>query len=140
MRRLVLAPVLAAALALAGCATGQTWQVVGVYTDPSLPGALTPDAAGRANVTVRGDTFEGTTGCAEVEGSFEETEEQVAMREVAVGQLGACTGGVRRTHDQLAGLFVEGAEFSVRRLSEYEVLLTSTADALDPPSVRLMLL
>ena len=49
-------------LVACGAPAGDTWQVVAVYTDPSLPGDLPPDAAGRAAVTVTGDAFEGFTG------------------------------------------------------------------------------
>ena len=41
-------------------------------------------------------------------------------------------------HDQITGLLSEGAVFNLRRLSEYEVLLTLRSDAFDPPSVRMM--
>ena len=46
-----LAPLAAAcalALGAAACSSPQTWQVVGVSTDPGLPSALPADAAGAA--------------------------------------------------------------------------------------------
>ena len=46
MKKLAPLVALGALAALSGCSLqAPTWQVVGVYTDPSLPGALPADAA-----------------------------------------------------------------------------------------------
>jgi len=126
-------------LVACGAPAGDTWQVVAVYTDPSLPGDLPPDAAGRAAVTVTGDAFEGFTGCALVSGSFSRGPEELSLIDVSVSPApDTCTPGARHVHDQITGLLSEGAVFNLRRLSEYEVLLTLRSDAFDPPSVRMM--
>lgn len=132
-------------LALAGCAGGQTWQVVGVYTDPELPGDLPADAAGAVNFGVRGSHFKGSTGCADVSGTYTEADGRVELSDVKVADPGACGGGARHTHDQLAGLLVDGASYTLKRLSDYEVVLTAGGEgdddpAADRPAIRLMLL
>lgn len=138
MRRAV-ALALPLALAACGAPSGDTWQVVAVYTDPSLPGDLPPEAAGRAAVTVSGDEFEGFTGCAPFSGSLSRGPEELSLIDVSVSPApDTCTPGARHVHDQLAGLLGEGAVFGLRRLSEYEVLLTLRVDQLDAPSVRMM--
>lgn len=75
MKRAVqLAVIAALSCGLSGCGGffgPGTWQVVGVYTDASLPGELPADAAGKANFQIRGNTIRGTTPCAAVEGSLD---------------------------------------------------------------------
>ena len=58
------APLLAAC-ALSACASPDTWQVVGIATEPGLPTSV----AGTSNFQLRGDHLRGATPCAEVEGS-----------------------------------------------------------------------
>lgn len=137
-----LAAVLTTALALASCAAPTpTWQVMAIYTDPALPGALPRDAAGKANVAVRGDTLRGTTPCAQVEGTIARDDATVTLTTITIGEPEQCAGGSRHTHDQLVDLLSEGAVFSVRELSDTERLLTlAGTDAFDPPSIRLMAL
>lgn len=134
-RWLVLLP----ALALVGCASTQTWQVVAVYTAPDLPGDVPADAAGRVNFAVDGTTFTGSTGCADVAGEFAQDGDTVTLETITVGDVGECTGGTRHIHEQLVPLLTQGATFTRRDLSEYEVMLTGD-NTVDPPSIRLMLL
>lgn len=131
---------LAAAAALGGCAREETWQVVAVYTDPDTPGALPADAAGAVNVAVDGASFSGSTGCGEMRGNYTLDEGELTVTDVDVPGAGGCSGGARRTHDQLAGILHDGARFTVRELSDYEVVLTADVDSVEPPAVRLMLL
>lgn len=143
MKRLAVAAALLP-FTLAGCASGQTWQVVGLYTDPALPGDLPADVAGAVNFDVRDSRFAGETGCAAISGEFTDVEGGIEFTNVEVAGPGDCSGGARHTHEQLAGLMVDGAAFDVRRMSEYEVLLTQRTDAhepgSEPKSIRLMLL
>lgn len=133
-------PVIATALVLSACAREETWQVVAVYTDPDTPGALPVDAAGAVNVAVDGSSFHGTTGCAEMSGTYAIDKGVLTVTDVDMPDAGGCVGGARRTHDQLAGLLSPGARFDVHQLSDYEVVLTAVVEAIEPPSLRLMLL
>lgn len=153
MKRAVqLAVIIALSCGLSGCGGffgTSTWQIVGVYTDASLPGELPADAAGKANFQIRGNTIRGTTPCAAVEGSLDTNtkndSDQVTLHTVTVEQPpepDACVGGSRHVHDQLTQLLTPGAQFRIIRPSETERLLVSMADEprADPPSIRVMLL
>lgn len=130
------------AAALSGCASGQTWQVVEVYTDPSVPGAL-PD---RATFRVRGSTFEGTTPCARVEGSFSLNDATLTLTTAHQTPLpndaDTCVGAGRYTHNQLMSVATEGAVFEVKETSASERLLVLSGHdegaVLDPPSIRVL--
>lgn len=147
-----LAVIVALSCGLSGCGgffSPGTWQVVGVYTDASLPGELPADAAGKANFQIRGNTIRGTTPCAAVEGTLEKDTQndadQVTLHTVTLEppqEPGACAGGSRHVHDQLTQLLTPGAQFRIIRPSETERLLISAADEprADPPSIRVMLL
>ncbi|QYH19251.1 hypothetical protein JKI95_08635 [Corynebacterium aquatimens] len=126
-----------------------------VYTNPGVPGDLPLDAAGKANVQVNDNQFEGTTPCAQVSGQLSREDapsgDSASPTDLPTVTLTSvdlaapddtCIGGARYTHDQLASLLVPGATFSVRELSDTERLLVTVPDAaapqLDPPSIRLM--
>ena len=134
MRRRALAALLAAA-ALTGCSAGETWQVVEVYTDPTLPGAL-PE---RATVRVEGSTFEGATPCAKLEGSFSLDDALLTLHALThETPADSCVGAARYTHNQVMAVAKQGAVFEVRETSPSEKLLVSTEDRLDPPSIRVL--
>lgn len=145
-----LAP-LAAACALtlgaAACSPPQTWQVVGISTDPGLPSSLPADAAGAANFRLRGDRLKGATPCATVDAKASLDDATLTLESVELGPTDdACTGGARHTHDQLAQLLTPGASFQIRETGPTERLLvlstdnddTDNAASLNPPSVRVM--
>ncbi|MEH0147188.1 hypothetical protein V6D40_05835 [Corynebacterium sp. Q4381] len=134
MSRRALAALLAAA-ALSGCSAGETWQVVEVYTDPTVPGAL-PE---RATVRVHGSTFEGATPCAKLEGSFSLDDALLTLTTLTQETpADTCLGAARYTHNQVTAVAKEGAMFEVREASPSEKLLVSTEQLLDPPSIRVL--
>lgn len=134
MRRRALAALLAAA-ALTGCSAGETWQVVEVYTDPTVPGAL-PE---RATVRVQGSTFEGATPCARFEGSFTLDSATLAINTLTkASRTETCVGAARYTHNQVMAVAKQGAVFEVRETSPSEKLLVSSEDRLDSPSIRVL--
>lgn len=134
MRRRALAALLAAA-ALTGCSAGETWQVVEVYTDPTVLGAL-PE---RATVRVEGSTFEGATPCARFEGSFSLDDATLTLHTLThETPTDSCVGADRYTHNQVMAVAKQGAVFEVRETSPSEKLLVSTRDSLDPPSIRVL--
>lgn len=134
MSRRALAALLAAA-ALTGCSAGETWQVVEVYTDPSVPGAL-PE---RATFRVHGSTFEGVTPCARLQGSFLLDDATLTLHTLTPETpTNSCDGAARYTHDQVMAVAKEGAVFDVRETSPSEKLLVSTERLLDPPSIRVL--
>lgn len=140
MRRLA-AVVLSAVvgLCLTSCAQPPLWQVVGIYTDPSLPDEL----PARADLSFHNGRLAGSTECASLQGTYELGQEQsrevMRIQTMEFADPGACIGGARYVHDALASVLVAGAEFELIDVSETEKLLRSTA-SLGAPSVRLMML
>lgn len=143
-----LAPLAAAcalALGAAACSSPQTWQVVGVSTDPGLPSALPADAAGAANFRLRGDHLRGATPCATVDARASLEGANLTLESVELGPTDdTCTGGARHTHDQLAQLLTPGASFQIHETGPTERLLVlhtgggDGTEGLNPPSVRVM--
>lgn len=115
-RALALVPL----FALAACTSGPTWQVVSVRTAEDQPAAETSVA----RVRIDDHRFTGTTGCADVTGTFEEEEQDtVSLNEVELSDPGECSGWARHTHDQLAPLLTDGASFSISRPADFELVL-----------------
>lgn len=147
MKKLAPLVALGALAALSGCSLqAPTWQVVGVYTDPSLPGALPADAAGAANFRVHSGEFRGSTPCASVRGELTIDGDTLTLDFVELDDPGDCSGGARHTHDQLAGLLTPGASFHIVETAPTERLLVENvenvedtdAGSIDRPSVRLV--
>lgn len=133
-----LAPLLATC-ALSACASPDTWQVVGIATEPGLPTSV----AGTSNFQLRGDRLKGATPCAEVEGSASLADATLQLHSLTIGAVAdeaACTGAERHTHEQLVSLLQPGAAFDVRDTGPTERLLVLRTDAVDRPSVRVMTL
>lgn len=133
-----LAPLLATC-ALSACASPDTWQVVGIATEPGLPTSV----AGTSNFQLRGDRLKGATPCAEVEGSASLADATLQLHSLTIGPVAdeaACTGAERHTHEQLVSLLQPGAAFDVRDTGPTERLLVLRTDAVDRPSVRVMTL
>ena len=116
-------------LALAACAPAPTWQVVSVRTSEGQPATETS----LARVRIDDQRFSGTTGCADVSGSFE-GESDITLSDVRVGDPGGCSGWARHTHDQLADLIVNDAAFRVSRPADFELVLVAPGGE----TVRLM--
>lgn len=133
--------------ALAACAPqpndfgDRTWEVVAVYTDPSTPGGVTTDAAGRAVMAFGPSSLSVQTGCAPLQARAEVSREIVRIEEVELGPLiDDCSGGTRILHTKLTNLLTEGTEFDVRSLGEdaEELVLTVRSEELNRPSIRLV--
>lgn len=153
MRRMFALP-LALALPLAACGSEPSWQVVAVHTDPGEPGALLDDAAGLVNFTISPTELTGDTSCAPIsvaittdddggEGGSEGDSDggdgsTFTVDSVDVGNADGCEGGARHVHEQLTSILVPGAQFETEEFGDAELLWTSTADELYPPSIRLM--
>ncbi|MCZ9294430.1 hypothetical protein [Corynebacterium meitnerae] len=139
---------LASCLALAGCAQepGEleetTWEVVAVYVDPSTPGGVTPDAAGRAIVAFGPSSVAVQTGCAPLQARAEVSDDYVRLVEIKEGPLiDDCFGGTRTLHTHLTSLLTEGSEFDVRTYGKdapTELVLTKRTDGVERPSIRLV--
>lgn len=125
---------------VAASLAGPTWQIVGVYTDPNLPGDLPGDAAGTASLTFGARSMKGQTSCAPLRATITAEGTHLRLDEVEIDDAGNCTGGARHTHDQLAGILTPGASFEVRRYGDAEALLTSNRGELNSPSIRVMTL
>ncbi|MDY5785287.1 hypothetical protein [Corynebacterium sp.] len=117
---------------------GPTWQVVAIYTDPDQPGALPPDAAGRAALTFGSSSMNGSTGCAPVRSAISASGDRLRLDEVEIDIPDTCVGGARHVHDTLTELLAPGSEFAVRRFGDTEAVLTRVGDEIDPPSIRVM--
>lgn len=149
MRRMFALP-LALALTLAACGSEPSWQVVAVHTDPGEPGALLDDAAGLVNFTISPTELTGDTSCAPISVAITTDDDgdegdsdggdgsTFTVDSVDVGDAGSCEGGARHVHEQLTSILVPGAQFETEEFGDAELLWTSTADELYPPSIRLM--
>ena len=116
-------------LALAACAPAPTWQVVSLRTSEDQPAT----EASIARVHIDDQSFSGTTGCADVSGSFE-GEDTITLENIALGDPGDCAGWARHTHDQLTQLLTEGTSFQVSHPADFEMILVAESGE----TIRLM--
>lgn len=107
-------------LALAACAPAPTWQVVSLRTSEDQPAT----EASIARVRIDDQRFSGTTGCADVSGSFE-GDSDVTLTGVELGTPGDCSGWARHTHDQLEHLLAEDKTFQVSHPADFEMILVA---------------
>ena len=115
--------------ALAACAPAPTWQVVSLRTSEDQPAT----EASVARVRIDDQRFTGTTGCADVSGSFE-GEDTITLENIALGDPGDCAGWARHTHDQLTQLLTEGTSFQVSHPADFEMILVAESGE----TIRLM--
>ena len=106
--------------ALAACAPAPTWQLVSLRTSEDQPAT----EASIARVRIDDQRFTGTTGCADVSGSFE-GEDTITLENIALGDPGDCSGWARHTHDQLEHLLTENTTFQVSRPADFEMILVA---------------
>lgn len=124
-RALALVPL----FALAACAPAPTWQVVSLRTSEDQPAT----EASVARVRIDDQRFTGTTGCADVSGSFE-GEDTITLTDLKLSDPGDCAGWARHTHDQLEHLLTENTTFQVSHPADFEmILVTDTGE-----TIRLM--
>lgn len=107
-------------LALAACAPAPTWQLVSLRTSEDQPAT----EASIAHVRIDDQRFTGTTGCADVSGSFE-GEDTITLENITFGDPGDCSGWARHTHDQLAHLLTENTSFQVSHPADFEMILVA---------------
>ena len=115
--------------ALAACAPAPTWQVVSLRTSEDQPATETSVA----RLRIDDQRFTGTTGCADVSGSFE-GEDTITLENIALGDPGDCAGWARHTHDQLTQLLTEGTSFQVSHPADFEMILVAESGE----TIRLM--
>lgn len=131
----------AAALALSACASQEDiWQVVAIYTDPAVPGDLPPDAHGTANFSITDGTVRGFTPCARVTAQVNQHDEQLTITSIEMQPRTDtdCTGGKRRTHEQLSALLAPGSLFHVNVYPANAVsLVKADTDEVDAPIITL---
>lgn len=106
--------------ALAACAPAPTWQLVSLRTSEDQPAT----EASIAHVRIDDQRFTGTTGCADVSGSFE-GEGTITLENIALGDPGDCSGWARHTHDQLEHLLTENTTFQVSHPADFEMILVA---------------
>ena len=106
--------------ALAACAPAPTWQVVSLRTSEDQPAT----EASIARVRIDDQRFTGTTGCADVSGSFE-GEDTITLTDLKLSDPGDCSGWARHTHDQLTQLLTEGTSFQVSHPADFEMILVA---------------
>lgn len=106
--------------ALAACAPAPTWQLVSLRTSEDQPAT----EASIAHVRIDDQRFSGTTGCADVSGSFE-GEGTITLENIALGDPGDCSGWARHTHDQLEHLLTENTTFQVSHPADFEMILVA---------------
>lgn len=106
--------------ALAACAPAPTWQVVSLRTSEDQPAIETSVA----RVRIDDQRFTGTTGCADVSGSFE-GEDTITLEDIKLRDPGDCSGWARHTHDQLAHLLTENTTFQVSHPADFEMILVA---------------
>ena len=116
-------------LALAACAPAPTWQLVSLRTSEDQPAT----EASIAHVRIDDQRFTGTTGCADVSGSFE-GQDTITLENITLGDPGDCSGWARHTHDQLAQLLTENTTFQVSHPADFEMILVAETGA----TIRLM--
>ena len=124
-RALALVPL----FALAACAHAPTWQVVSLRTSEDQPAT----EASVARVRIDDQRFTGTTGCADVSGSFE-GEDTITLKNIALSDPGDCAGWARHTHDQLAHLLADNTTFQVSHPADFEMILVAESGE----TIRLM--
>ena len=107
-------------LALAACAPAPTWQLVSLRTSEDQPAT----EASIAHVRIDDQRFSGTTGCADVSGSFE-GEDTITLEKITLGDPGDCAGWARHTHEQLEQLLTENTTFQVSRPADFEMILVA---------------
>lgn len=115
-RAVVIAPL----FALAACAPASTWQVVSLRTSEDQPAT----EASIARVRIDDQRFSGTTGCADVSGSFE-GDSDITLTGVELGTPGDCSGWARHTHDQLEHLLTDNRTFQVSHPADFEMILVA---------------
>lgn len=115
-RALALVPL----FALAACAPAPTWQVVSLRTSEDQPAT----EASVARVRIDDQRFTGTTGCADVSGSFE-GEDTITLTDLKLSDPGDCAGWARHTHDQLEHLLTENTTFQVSHPADFEMILVA---------------
>lgn len=106
--------------ALAACAPAPTWQLVSLRTSEDQPAT----EASIAHVRIDDQRFTGTTGCADVSGSFE-GEDTITLESITFGDPGDCSGWARHTHDQLEHLLTENTTFQVSHPADFEMILVA---------------
>lgn len=106
--------------ALAACAPAPTWQLVSLRTSEDQPAT----EASIARVRIDDQRFTGTTGCADVSGSFE-GDDTITLENIALGDPGDCSGWARHTHDQLEHLLTENTTFQVSHPADFEMILVA---------------
>ena len=116
-------------LALTACAPAPAWQVVSLRTSEDQPATETSIA----RVSIDDQRFTGTTGCADISGSFE-GESDVTLTAIDIGDPGDCSGWARHTHDQLAHLLAENTTFQVSHPADFEMILVADSGE----TIRLM--
>ena len=106
--------------ALAACAPAPTWQVVSLRTSEDQPAT----EASIAHVRIDDQRFSGTTGCADVSGSFE-GEDTITLTDLKLSDPGDCAGWARHTHDQLEHLLADNRTFQVSHPADFELILVA---------------
>ncbi|KQB86229.1 hypothetical protein [Corynebacterium lowii] len=141
-----------AATALAACAqehsavVGPTWQVTGLYLDPTESGDLPASAAGLAMFSFGEGTIAGSTGCSRIQGIVNFTKDgesspaqdadTVAFEQVDFEDRSEdCQGGAAYTDATLRDLL--RGDFTIAQPSEAELVLTQRSDEVDAPAIRL---
>lgn len=107
-------------LAVSACAPQPAWHVVSVRTAEDQPATETSVAS----VRIDAQRFTGTTGCADVSGSFE-GDDTITLQDIQVGDPGDCSGWARHTHDQITNLITENTTLQVSRPADYELILVA---------------
>ena len=105
---------------LAACAPAPTWQLVSLRTSEDQPATETSVA----RVRIDDQRFTGTTGCADVSGSFE-GKDTITLENITLGDPGDCSGWARYTHDQLAHLLADNTTFRVSHPADFEMILVA---------------
>ncbi|OFT57819.1 hypothetical protein HMPREF3151_06180 [Corynebacterium sp. HMSC05H05] len=105
---------------LAACVSAPTWQVVSLRTSEDQPAT----EASVARVRIDDQRFTGTTGCADVSGSFE-GEDTITLENIKLSDPGDCSGWARHTHDQIEQLLTANTTFRVSHPADFEMILVA---------------
>lgn len=127
--------------------TGPLWTATDYFTSRDEPSALPQTVAGTVNLVFGDSSAAGSTGCAEFQaeitflsGDEESTADKadaVVFDDTEFRDVGdECAASSRVVHEDLVEFYSSGARLELSRRGTTELVLTSTKQSVDAPSLR----
>ncbi len=158
--RSIVAALLCGTAALSACSSGperpapgddvvmdKSWQVIGIYTAPQAPNAITDALPQAPSLTFGTRGFVGTTGCApfRATASYQRAGEPAAVNDADAVRIDSiafdtpradCTGAALWAHNQLSRLLHDDAQFDLNIDPANQLILTLQDGQVDSPAIR----